>query len=151
VQLDAVIHRVCEHLSRDFDKQRIVPTISLPEGLPAVAGDETALEQVFSSILANAMEAMPDGGCLTISAQPSSRGTPVVVTVSDTGVGITDEHKAKLFTAFQTTKAKGMGLGLALVRRIVRRFGGDVRIESVAGAGTHVVLTFATLATPAAS
>ena len=100
------------------------------------------------------MEAMPDGGRLTISAQPPSRGAPVVVTVSDTGVGIADEHKAKLFMAFQTTKAKGMGLGLALVRRIVRRFGGDVRIESVAGAGTHVVLTFATLstlATPEAS
>jgi signal transduction histidine kinase len=49
---------------------------------------------------------------------------------------------AKLFTAFYTTKPKGMGLGLALVRRIVRRFGGDVQIESIAGAGTTVLLTF---------
>ena len=65
------------------------------------------------------------------------------MSVRDTGVGIPDAQKSRLFTAFQTTKPKGMGLGLALVRRIVRRFGGDVRIESVAGTGTTVLLTFA--------
>jgi signal transduction histidine kinase len=143
VQLATVIHRVCANFARDFEKQRIVPTVTLPAQLPTVVGDEAALEQVFSSLLSNAMEAMPDGGRVTISAEQTPRGA-VAVTVSDTGIGILEKNKAKLFTAFQTTKPKGMGLGLALVRRIVQRSGGDIRIESNAGAGTEVALTFAT-------
>ena len=148
VQLDAVIHRVCANFARDFEKLRITPTLALPAQLPAVIGDEAALEQVFASILSNAMEAMPDGGHVAISAERAPRGAAVVVTVSDTGIGILAENKARLFVAFQTTKPKGMGLGLALARRIVQRFGGDVRIESNAGAGTQVALTFATAGTP---
>jgi signal transduction histidine kinase len=143
VQVDAVIHRVCANFARDFEKLRIVPTVTLPAQLPAVVGEEAALEQVFSSILSNAMEAMSDGGRVTISAEQPLRDT-VAVTVSDTGVGILEKNKEKLFVAFQTTKPKGMGLGLALVRRIVQRAGGNIRIESNAGAGTQVVLTFAT-------
>jgi signal transduction histidine kinase len=143
VQLVGVIQRVCEQFSRDFEKQHIQPTLALPGTLPAVVGDEAAFEQVFTSIVANAMEAMPQGGSVTISASlPAGDGT-VLVAVRDTGEGISAVQQAKLFTAFQTTKPKGMGLGLALVRRIVRRFGGDVRIESNPGAGTTVLLTFA--------
>ena len=147
VHIETIIRRVCEHFSRDFEKQRILPTVTLPKSLPLVVGDEAAFEQVFSNILSNAMEAMPDGGRVIINAATPARSAPLVVTVSDTGFGILEENKARLFTAFQTTKPKGMGLGLALVRRIVSRFGGDVRIESIAGAGTQVVLTLATAET----
>ncbi len=143
VQVDMVIHRVCANFARDFEKLHIVPTVTLPPQLPLVVGDEVALEQVFASLLSNAMEAMPDGGRITISAAQSSRGA-IAVTVSDTGIGILEKNKSSLFVAFQTTKPKGMGLGLALVRRILRRAGGDIRIESHAGAGTQVALTFAT-------
>ena len=143
VQLGTVIERVCEQFSRDFKRQRISPMLALPGGLPPVIGDEAALEQVFTSIVANAMEAMPQGGSVTISAEPSVGDATVVVSIRDTGTGIEASQKAKLFTAFQSTKPKGMGLGLALVRRIMRRFGGDVRIESMIGAGTTVLLTFA--------
>ena len=143
VRLNTLVERVCQQFSRDFEKQRIQSTVSLPAKLPLVVGDETAFEQVFTSIMANAMEAMPKGGTLTIGADRQSHDDTVLVTIRDTGVGMTDAQKSKLFTAFQTSKPKGMGLGLALVRRIVRRFGGDVRLESVAGAGTTVFLTFA--------
>jgi two-component system, NtrC family, sensor histidine kinase HydH len=147
VALGPVINRVCQNFSRDFAKRGIVPSLYLPSQLPSVAADEAPLEQVFSSILANAMEAMPQGGKLTIVAgQPSING-PVVITVSDTGVGICKAQKAKLFMAFQTSKPKGMGLGLALVRRILTRFGGKVKIDSVFGKGTQVELTFARLTT----
>jgi signal transduction histidine kinase len=142
VPLDVIVKRACEHLARDFEKQRIVPSVSVPESVPGVVGDAAAYEQVFASVLANAMEAMPDGGRVTINANTPSRGEPVVVTVSDTGVGIPQNESDKLFKPFHTTKAKGMGLGLALVRRIVRSYGGDVRIESIFGKGTQVVLSF---------
>lgn len=146
VRLDALVGRVCEHFARDFERQHIRLAATLPSSMPPVVGDEAALEQVFANILSNAMEAMPDGGVVTISSSGSVPGADLVVTVHDTGVGIAEAQKPHLFTPFQTTKAKGMGLGLALVRRILRRFGGDVRIESAAGAGTEVVLTFSTLA-----
>jgi signal transduction histidine kinase len=142
VQLVGVIQRVCEQSARDFEKLHIQPTLALPATLPAVMGDEAAYEQVFTSIVANAMEAMPQGGSVTISASVPAHDGTVVVAVRDTGVGIPGAQLAKLFTAFQTTKPKGMGLGLALVRRIVRRYGGAVRIESMVGAGTTVLLTF---------
>lgn len=143
VQLVSVIRQVCEQFARDFDKQHIQPTLALPGTLPDVVGDAAAYEQVFTSIVANALEAMPQGGTVTISATlPADQGT-VLVAVRDTGVGIPAAQQAKLFTAFQSTKPRGMGLGLALVRRIVRRFGGDVRVESSVGAGTTVLLTFA--------
>jgi two-component system sensor histidine kinase HydH len=148
VQLDGVIQRVCEQFSRDFEKQNIQSSVALPPALPLVVGDETAFEQVFTSIVANAMEAMPRGGCVSICASVPPREEMVLVTVSDTGAGIPERQQGRLFTAFHTTKPKGMGLGLALVRRIVRRFGGDVRIESVVGAGTTVLLTFATPVAP---
>jgi signal transduction histidine kinase len=148
VELGTVINRVCQNFSRDFEKRGIVPTVLLSSTLPTVAADEAPMEQVFSSILSNAMEAMPQGGKLTIVARQPSLDGPVVITVSDTGVGICKAQKAKLFMAFQTSKPKGMGLGLALVRRILTRAGGKVKIDSVFGKGTRVELTFARL-TPA--
>ncbi len=151
LNIAAVIHRVCDSFTRDFEKLGIVSSVTLPNALPPVIGDEAAFEQVFSSLLANAMEAMEatkNGGRLTLSATQPMRGKPVIVTVSDTGVGIADSRKAKIFTAFQTSKPKGMGLGLALVRRIVRRTGGDVYITSNMGVGTQVILTLATQAAP---
>lgn len=143
VQLGTVIHRVCGHFSRDFEKRGIVSTLNLPASMPCVAGDEAPMEQVFTNILANAIEAMPGGGRLTIDVSQASTGAAIVVIVRDTGTGIPNERKAKLFTAFQTSKPGGMGLGLALVRRTVQRFGGTVRIKSIVGAGTQVELTFA--------
>ena len=144
IALDKIIQRVCSHLSRDFARLGISISVNLPTNLPEVVGDDAAVEQIFSSILANAMEAMPKGGALDILAVWPTRKSPVTVTVNDTGVGISEAQKAKLFTAFQTTKPKGMGLGLALVRRIVRRHGGDIHIESTVGQGTQVKLTFST-------
>ena len=144
IALDKIIHRVCSHLSRDFEKLGVVANIDLQKNLPEVVGEDAAVEQVFSSILANAVEAMPKGGKLDVFAYWPARNAPVIVTVSDTGVGISEAQKAKLFTAFQTTKPKGMGLGLALVRRIVRRHGGDIHIDSAIGKGTQVKLTFST-------
>ena len=142
VKLDTLIWRVCDDFARDFEKQFVVSKLSLPDDLPLVAGDRVAFEQVFFNVLTNAMQAMPKGGEVTIRARMPLPGAPVVIVISDTGVGISEAHKAKLFVPFQTTKAKGMGLGLALVRRILHRFGGEVQIRSAPGTGTQVELSF---------
>jgi len=111
-------------------------------GLPRVEGDMRQLGEVVVNLLVNALEAMPDGGRLTIAvtAEETEPGsTPpgwVEIDVSDTGPGIRQEDLDRLFEPFFTTKAAGSGLGLAIVSGTVERHGGAVRVDSKPGAGT---------------
>ena len=140
VDLCAVIARAQDQFRRECGRRNIALSSDLPQGLPAVAGDELLLEQVFCSLFANAVEAMPEGGKLAVSVRLAPEAKCVAVTVHDTGQGIAPAQLAKLFTPFATTKPHGMGLGLSLVRRIIRRFGGNVRVESRPAHGTRVTL-----------
>jgi two-component system sensor histidine kinase HydH len=95
--------------------------------------------------VANALEAMPpQGGSVTIEASAEPGRKMVAIRVADTGVGIASEDMQRIYQPFFTTKARGLGVGLTLVRRIVRRFGGAVDIESSAGRGTVITLTLPT-------
>jgi signal transduction histidine kinase len=82
---------------------------------------------------------MPNGGKLSVEAYTDGE---VVLTVEDTGVGISDEIKAKLFTPLFTTKSKGQGFGLAAVKRLVQALGGTITFESEVGKGTKFILRF---------
>jgi signal transduction histidine kinase len=144
--LRAVVTRAENAFRRECEKRRITLVSKVPEAVPAVAGDEALLEQVLCSLYANAVEAMPKGGEIVLAAEPAQDRKGVRVTVSDTGHGIAPAQAARLFTPHATTKAKGMGLGLSLVRHIIRRFGGDVHIESVPQQGTRVILDLAAAA-----
>ncbi|MGZ7164231.1 MAG: ATP-binding protein, partial [Halobacteriota archaeon] len=92
----------------------------------------------------NAVQAMPNGGTLTISAATDDGS--VMVSVHDTGVGIPDDIRDKLFTPLFTAKAKGTGLGLAVVKRIVDAHGGTITFESEEGKGTTFTVTLPQLA-----
>ena len=144
--LRAVVARAENAFRRECEKRHITLVSRVPEAVPPVAGDEALLEQVLCSLYANAVEAMPKGGEIVLAAEPAQDRKAVRVTVSDTGHGIAPAQAARLFTARATTKEKGMGLGLSLVRHIIRRFGGDVRIESVPQQGTRVILDLAAAA-----
>lgn len=141
--LGVVVARADNAFRRECERRSIALESQVPAAVPAVAGDETLLEQVLCSLYANAIEAMPKGGKLQIAAEVANRRGAVRVTISDTGHGIPPAQVARLFTPHATTKPKGMGLGLSLVRHIVRRLGGDVRIESVPQQGTRVILDLA--------
>lgn len=115
--------------------------------------DPTQLDQVIFNLVANARDAMPGGGALTIrTTNASSSGdlpsagamTFVQVEVCDTGTGMDDATIAHVFEPFFTTKepAKGTGLGLASVYAIVRQSGGDIHIDSAPGQGTRVIVRF---------
>jgi PAS domain S-box-containing protein len=108
---------------------------SLPNDLPRVLGDETALAEMFAHLLANAAEALSGKTKprITLSAKPvrdGKRPSGVVITVHDNGKGIAPEIKEKVFSPFCTTKARGMGLGLPIVKRTVFDHHGRVDIES---------------------
>jgi|GEM_PF-2156540 PAS domain S-box-containing protein len=96
--------------------------------------DEYIFRRVCSNLVLNAIQAMPNGGTLTISAY--REGDYFVMKISDTGAGIPKEVLDKLFTPFFTTKAKGMGLGLAVSKKLVEAHGGSINVESEVGKGT---------------
>ncbi len=110
----------------------------LPAELPAVCGDAHRLEQAVLNVMLNAMEAMEEGGKLTVSL--AAAGNHVVVRVMDTGPGIPAEQIEKIVLPFYSTKPSGTGLGLPLVARIVAAHGGSLDIESEAGRGTTVTM-----------
>jgi signal transduction histidine kinase len=140
--LGAVVARADSAFRRECERRQIDLVSLSPSAVPAVVGDEALLEQVLCSLYANAIDAMPKGGKLHVAAEVDRRRA-VRLTVADTGHGIDPAQAARLFTPHATTKPNGMGLGLSLVRHIVRRLGGDVRIESVPEEGTRVILDLA--------
>jgi len=100
--------------------------------LPVIKGDEVLLRQAFTNLIQNAVEAMPQGGELTVKASPSagSSGDFLDVSISDTGHGIAENIKDKIFLPFFTTKESGTGLGLAIVHNIVVAHGGNISVDS---------------------
>jgi len=118
----------------------------LHSDLPAILGDATQLEQAFLNLMLNAVEAMPDGGTLTIRTS-SSGAEPGFVNVvfADTGEGMTEEQQQRAFKSLlSTTKTKGTGLGLAIVNRTVEAHRGTISVESRRGEGTAITITFPT-------
>jgi PAS domain S-box-containing protein len=96
--------------------------------------DPTLFRRVLTNLIANAVQAMPKGGKLTITA--SKEGESLTVTLLDTGVGIAQENLARIFNPFFTTKAKGQGLGLPVCRRLVEAQGGTITVKSELGKGS---------------
>jgi len=112
----------------------------LPADLPEVQVDPMKLEQVLVELISNALDAMPSGGRLRVTAgQEATDGTPgIAVEVQDTGRGIPPEILPEVGQPFFTTRPEGTGLGLATARRFVEQHGGRLRLSSVPGTGTTV-------------
>jgi signal transduction histidine kinase len=126
---------VQETLSRIPMPENVDVVLQLDESLPYVLADPDQLVQVFSNVITNGCQAMPEGGELVVdSAALDSRW--VVVSVTDAGTGIPEENRAKLFEPLFTTKAKGIGLGLPIVKALVEGHGGVIEVESEVGKGT---------------
>ncbi len=106
--------------------------------LPPVRLDPTFTRRALTNLINNALQAMPDGGQLTIEGYRQEDS--INLSIADTGVGISEEVKAKVFTPMFTTKAKGQGLGLAVVKRLVEAEGGSIGFESKAGKGTKFLI-----------
>ncbi len=100
------------------------------------------LNQALNSVVANAIEAMPRGGRLRIEIERDRCQRRLILSVGDTGVGMSEQQLSMAFKPFYSTKRGGLGVGLSLVRRIMERFGGEVRVTSREHVGTNVCLLF---------
>ncbi|MBS0266062.1 MAG: PAS domain-containing sensor histidine kinase [Planctomycetes bacterium] len=134
-QLAACIDQV---LSAETFPENVEVTVSCPANLPLVLVDDKQLRIAVSNLVRNAREAMPDGGQLTIECRQSDGY--VEISVSDTGVGIAPEHITKILQPFFSTKARGIGLGLALTRAILDKNSGTLKVDSELGRGSTFVV-----------
>jgi len=138
VQINELIER-CVILSRHkLELSNIELITAVDSGLPAVTGDFNQLEQCIINLIFNAIDAMPDGGTLTLEGRYRADGQQVVITVKDSGQGIAPDDLARIFEPFFTTKKEGFGLGLGLstVYGIIQRHNGAVDVASRQGQGT---------------
>ncbi len=129
-------------VQRALHEETIPPTVTvephLPPDLPPLHADPDQLLLVFGNLIRNAVQAMPEGGVLSIRAR--SRDNGVEVAFQDTGEGIPAEHLSHLFEPLFTTRSWGIGLGLALVKLLVEAHGGSVAVESEPGRGSTFTL-----------
>lgn len=137
VDCNQVLERVLLLMTRSLERQGVQVVRELAPALPPVRGRLDQLTQVVLNIVLNAIDAMPDGGTLTLGSAlgAGSTGRDVVLTVRDTGQGIAADDAARIFDPFFTTKAGGTGLGLAVSRHIVSAHGGTLSVRSAPGAG----------------
>lgn len=137
---------VTESVTAPADRPDVRLDVSWDPQSPAVVRwDPTLMRQVLKNLVQNAVEAMPDGGHLRLAVSPSCTDpAEVEFVVSDTGIGIPNEYRDRIFDPFFTLKARGHGLGLALVRKIVIAHGGRITVQSTEGAGTTFRLTIPT-------
>lgn len=142
VDLPPLLRDAVAGFAQQIDKAGIRVNESMPEMVPPVAGDTSLLPQVFRSVLSNAVEAMPEGGELRVLLVPDDGSGRVVVTISDSGQGMSPEQLAMAFRPFHTSKRQGLGLGLSLVKQVMERLGGSVEIASRENVGTDVRLVF---------
>lgn len=119
---------------------QVTVRLDLPADLPAVRVDPGQLTQVFGNLIVNACQAMPNGGELTLAATLRQDGW-MAISVQDTGVGIPPENLPKLFEPLFTTKARGIGLGLAICRRLTEASGGQISVQSEPGKGSIFTVT----------
>lgn len=149
VALEAVVRAALAPLVPEIEARGIAVHVDVPIELPRVIADANQLEQVVQNLIANARDAMPEGGALEISAaaveasHPERGGAPgryIRLVVADTGHGIAPEHREHVFDPFFTTKdpGRGMGLGLAVCYGIVEEHGGWFELENPPDRGTIV-------------
>jgi len=145
VNLDALVAEIRELMEADRRFEGVEIRNEVPRDLE-VNVDSDKFRQVLWNLLVNAVEAMPDDGMISITAEEIDHcyefqgASAVSITISDTGSGMDEEELKRVFEPFHTTKAGGTGLGLATVYRVIEAHGGKIRVSSVKGKGTEFTI-----------
>jgi two-component system sensor histidine kinase HydH len=133
VEVASVIERTIELIRGRAEKQHVTIVDQLPASSPMLQADATQLQQVILNLALNALDVMPTGGTLTFGMRATAN--TVEITVMDTGPGLTQEIRDRLYQPFMTTKPTGLGLGLVVSRRIIEDHGGKLDADPAAGPG----------------
>ena len=141
VDLNDILYKTIDfslrHLSMKSQEPDAIKVLKdLGTGLPEIMADTLQLQQAFLNLLLNAVDAMPHGGTLGVKTYYEEQDDLIIIEISDTGKGLDEAIKDKIFQPYVTTKSKGTGLGLAITRRLIEQQGGDIRAENNKGGGT---------------
>jgi len=141
VDLNTVVDEILLLHEKQLQENDIKIKTSFAGELPPIMASKNQLRQVFLNLVANARDAMPDGG--TLSVKTHSDKANVKIEIGDTGVGIKEEHLKRIFDSFFTTKdsIKGVGLGLSVCYGFIKDLGGDIQVRSAVGTGTTFTIT----------
>jgi signal transduction histidine kinase len=125
-------------LAKNGLPENVKVTVKFEAVAEKVRADSTFINRIMVNLVSNAVQSMPNGGKLVINAY--KKASDVVIEVADTGVGVPEALKKKLFTPMFTTKAKGQGFGLPVIKRMTEALGGTVTFESREGKGTTFIV-----------
>ena len=149
--LDDLFQHLLRRFSSKIERCNVRLNYTVEPAAPRVIADGRLIEQVFQNLVDNALQAMPAGGHLSISIGPGNRGSRenvVEARVADSGPGISEEHRRRVFDPYFTTKPDGTGLGLAICKRLVTIQHGAIGVESFPGSGTIFKVTLPAYAEP---
>jgi signal transduction histidine kinase len=138
VDVNEVVGKIMLLLRHKMELQNIQLSVDLAPEMPSIHGDLSQIQQCIMNLVFNAVEAMPNGGQMTLRTRLEPEKGMVVIEVQDTGCGISEEDRSRIFEPFFSTKTagKGIGLGLAVVYGIIKEHGGMIDFESEPGVGT---------------
>jgi PAS domain S-box-containing protein len=141
VKIDELIEGILLMMEKQMKESNIKVETSFDPGIPEIMASTNQMRQVMLNIFKNAKEAMPKGG--TLFVRTSKEDNKILVHIKDTGIGIPEEVRDRIFEAFFTTKqkVKGVGLGLSVCYGIVKDHGGDIKVESQEGKGTTFAIS----------
>ncbi len=140
VDVNAVVHETIQLMSIGSEERNIQVELHLSELVARARGDGELLKQCLINLIKNALEAMPEGG--TLSVVSGMNNHEVFISIKDTGIGIPPQDQDMIFNPFFTTKKnRGSGLGLAMTKKIISDLGGSLRLTSQVGQGTKVIIT----------
>ena len=134
VNLNRNIENYLEFIKPEFEKRKIQLILTLEKNLPDLLLDSKLLKQVFINLVQNSLAAMEEGGQINIST--IMKNDTVLLCFADSGIGMDKETLNRIFEPYYTTKVTGTGLGLTMVYKIIKEFGGNIDVKSEVGKGT---------------
>ncbi|MGH0054151.1 MAG: two-component system sensor histidine kinase NtrB [Sphaerochaetaceae bacterium] len=139
-QMTKTLEDICSFVEPELKEHHVQLIRDFASSLPRIEYDEHLLKQALLNLIKNAMNAMEGGGTLTL--QTRLDGNQVIMRIQDTGIGMDEETRQKIFEPYFTTKATGTGLGLTVVYKILKEHRGDITVQSKLGEGTVFTITF---------
>ena len=138
--INKLINEVVSFISIEKNTKTISIELSLCNGLPLIQIDESSIKQVIINVLENSLEAMPEGGVINISSGIEPENEIIIIEITDTGKGISEEISNKIFDPFFTSKESGAGLGLSISYQIVKAHNGEIVISNNPDKGTRCII-----------
>jgi two-component system sensor histidine kinase AtoS len=145
--INRLLEEICRLIRIDLSKNRIKVLRRFDRDLPKILCDRESLKQAFFNLLMNSKQAMPGGGCISLTTSYNPGDGVIHIIIKDTGSGIAKEHLPRIFDPYFTTKEKGTGLGLSVVHRIISDHHGSIIPESKEGEGTKMTIILPIIST----